>query len=500
MDLSGGGVTLRNLSKFNVLLGKNGCGKSTVLKGLDGGLDKNTYGRVRYISPERGGLLNYEPNIEQNIATNPDWMSGERRKNQSRNFRQQSAVLFRMLELLVLREIERDQFLPDYMPRSFDEVLDPINGLLERVRIERNKIKAFNVIDRDTGAEAPTDALSSGESELISLGIECLAFRHDCDPNKPNVLLIDEPDVHLHPDLQNRLARFILEAFRDTNVTVVMATHSTALLAGVATDASAGISFMPRRQLELEFQAITDVDRAILPIFGAHPLSNVFNEAPVLLIEGEDDERVWQQAVRSAAGKIRLYPCVVDGNAHFAEFEAEVNKLISAVYDNARAFSLRDRDTSPEAIDDVGHVSRMRLSCRAAENLMLSDDVLASAGSDWPGIRDAIEAWIANNGGHKFHGEMVCFRDEGFDRKGFDLKNIRNILLGLISNKPWEVLVGQRIANVAKNDGGLDGENGLMAYLGPKACGHLLRLEGPLLPVGTAGDIGAVASDESVAA
>ena len=81
MDLIGGGVTLTNLSKFNVLLGKNGCGKSTVLKSLDGALDKNAFGQVRYISPERGGLLNYEPGIDQAITGDLNWLRNARRKS-----------------------------------------------------------------------------------------------------------------------------------------------------------------------------------------------------------------------------------------------------------------------------------------------------------------------------------------------------------------------------------------------------------------------------------
>jgi hypothetical protein len=290
------------------------------------------------------------------------------------------------------------------------------------------------------------------------------------------VLLIDEPDVHLHPDLQNRLAVFMRKTFDGTTIRLVLATHSTALLSGLSDDAQARLCFMRRNQTELEFQPITNIDRAILPIFGAHPLSNVFNEAPVLLIEGEDDERVWQQAVRSASGKVRLYPCVVDGNTHFAEFETQVNKLISSVYDNARAFSLRDRDTSPEAIDDVGHVTRMRLSCRAAENLMLSDDVLSLTGTDWPSVAEAIDAWIEHNEGHKFHAEMVSFRSGGLDRKAFNLKNIRNILVGIISNKPWEVLVGQTISRVARNGGGSAGKDSIEEYLGEKVCKHLLGI------------------------
>ena len=51
--------------------------------------------------------------------------------------------------------------------------------------------------------------ISSGESELISLGIEFLVFGEELQAEKDNWLLIDEPDVHLHPDLQARLVRFL---------------------------------------------------------------------------------------------------------------------------------------------------------------------------------------------------------------------------------------------------------------------------------------------------
>jgi len=51
---------------------------------------------------------------------------------------------------------------------------------------------------------------------------------------------------------------------------------------------------------DLQFAPIDDGLRKVLPVFGAHPLSNIFNQAPVLLLEGDDDERIWQQAVRSS--------------------------------------------------------------------------------------------------------------------------------------------------------------------------------------------------------
>ena len=288
-------------------------------------------GKVRYISPERGGILSYEPSIEQNIVQDPNWLPDSRRKNQSTNFRQQSAALFRRLELLFLREIEREHTQDGYEPRSFDQIVEKLNTLLDRVRLERHDQQAFEILERETGNPANPEAISSGEAELISLGIEFLAFVRDVETDKNNILLTDSPDVHLHPDLQDRLARFVVEVLEDTPVTLVIATHSTSLLAGLSKKPDVCVAFMRAGEQEISFKPVTDVDRSILPIFGAHPLSNVFNEAPILLIEGEDDERLWQQAVRSSEGRIRVYPCVVDGVDSFTEYETEVSNLIEAI-------------------------------------------------------------------------------------------------------------------------------------------------------------------------
>lgn len=478
MDLEHVGTfSLRNLTHINVVLGKNGCGKSFLLKKLDEVLTRREgVGKVRYISPERGGLLLYEPDIERSLAQNPDWLPAQRRNNQSVNFRQQSATLFRRLELVVLREIEREHTQVGYEPRSFDRTFEQLNTLLDRVRLERDDQKAFLILERETGNVAEPKDISSGEAELITLGIELLAFVKDAEKGRQNFLLVDEPDVHLHPDLQDRFAKFCIDVLEDSSVILVLATHSTALLAGLSGKTDTSVAFMQRGDYNIVFKTVTDVDRAILPIFGAHPLSNIFNHAPILLIEGEDDGRIWQQALRSSEGRIRVYPCVVDGIDHFSEYETEVRKIIDSVYDDGHAYSLRDRDLQPEPIEDIGSVIRMRLSCRAAENLMLSDDILQLAGVDWPTYRQNLGKWIASNPEHQYFAEVQAFADDGLNRKEHDLKQIRNILIGLMSNKPWEVLVGQAIARLVMI-GGANDPNSLKAFLGEKVCHELLKLD-----------------------
>lgn len=477
MDLPNIGVyNLRGLSRRNVLLGKNGCGKSRLLKVAEQSLkERGDIGVIRYISPERAGSLEYEPNIEQTMIANSDWLANTRRRNQAGQFRQQSMTQFRRLELLALREIEKNPALRQNHAHTFDSVVDRINTLLDRVYLHREGSN-FVIRDRTTNVNVSPQEISSGESELISLGIECLVFAHECIKDRLNILLLDEPDVHLHPDLQARFGRFLNDLTREAPITLLLATHSTAFLGAMGDDNETCLAFMRFRETNLDFSPISDTHKRVLPVFGAHPLSNVFNEAPVLLLEGEDDERIWQQAVRSANGLVRLYPVAVDGIPHLAPFEREVARILEAVYDDAIGYSLRDRDETPDEIGPVGPVKRFRLNCRSAENLLLTDDVLVRANTNWQELQARISGWMEGNAAHPHHRAMSAFAAGGFDRRNTDLKEVRNDLVGLMgSNKPWEILVGQAIANTVRREG-RTGPDSIENYLGPEVCSTLLQI------------------------
>ena len=106
---------------------------------------------------------------------------------------------------------------------------------------------------------------------------------------------------------------------------------------------------------------------------------------------------------------------------------------------------------------------------------MLSDEALALAGITWTDVRVKLDQWIAANPAHQYHTQVKQFSDTGFERKSFDLKEIRNILVGIISNKPWEVLVGQAIASATAHHGNIT-EGSILDYLGGKVRQHILDL------------------------
>ena len=204
-------------------------------------------------------------------------------------------------------------------------------------------------------------------------------------------------------------------------------------------------------------------------------MSNIFNEAPVLLLEGEDDERIWQQAVRTSRGSIKVYPCVCGDINKLNEFEKETKKIINAVYDNAKAYSLRDRDDSDEPIEDLPPITRMKLSCRNAENLLLSNEVLDRFNLNWSNLKKKIDEWVEKNTEHPHYSAMQKFKESNYDRKNSNLKEIRNDLMHIIgSSKPWEVVVGQVIASLNWDEQTDFSEDGnIYNFLGEKVTKNL---------------------------
>ncbi|WP_305779116.1 AAA family ATPase [Nocardia nova] len=478
MDIEFQKYTIRGLDRINVLLGKNGCGKSTVLKQLQNAVaSSGKWASARYITPERGGVLSYNPSVEHNILNDATWLRSSRSVNQFTQFKEQTVTQYRQLELSVLRTVEIASKAGTTPKSYFSDYLERINGLLDNIEIRSiGTDNSFKLHDRESGAELSPKDISSGESELIALAIESLVFVQGVSKDTRGLLILDEPDVHLHPDLQARLVSFLAKLIDEFEFDIIMATHSTPILGELASSGEAKVCPMTARQTELTFESVDDIYQQLLPVFGAHPLTRVFSNSPTLLVEGEDDVRIWQQAVRSSNKRIQVYPVECGGLPLMAKYENRLVSIMNAVYDGATAYSLRDRDDKAENLDDMPPVKRMRLSCRAAENLLLSDEVLADLGVTWQMVSERINEWISVNAGHPKYDDMKEFAEQGFPRKVADLKNIRMILAGqiLASNKPWEVIVGQAIGSLAQRKIKSVSEHSLASYLGEEVMKNLL--------------------------
>ncbi len=104
---------------------------------------------------------------------------------------------------------------------------------------------------------------------------------------KPTAILMDEPDAHMHVNLQREVLDFFQAKCRERGVQFILATHAEELVRGV--DASRIISILSQKPSRLTSRtgvltAMADVSNAELAQLTASPM--------ILYVEGETDERI----------------------------------------------------------------------------------------------------------------------------------------------------------------------------------------------------------------
>lgn len=452
MLLNIGDIVLSSVGTVNILIGKNGSGKSRLLRQLATLYNTNESFNVVYLSPERGGRLEKDPNVAHSLEIHEDWAFNTRNSNNSERFKTISLHRLFELEREYNRKIVENVNLRKDFERNFtNDYLRKINTLLTNVFIEVDR-KSSRLIVRDyDGSEINPGDMSSGESEIVSLSIEVLYFIHALNREKLNILLLDEPDVHLHPDMQARFVRFLLEIIDDIgqqaldSVVVFIATHSTSLICALFDCDYSRIGVMEFGAKKIEFKPFSKEFKKAAPFFG-HPLSKMLSNDPLFIIEGLDDERVWRQVVRSSQGKIKLYPCIADTVCKQTELERSCSMFLKTIYDEPLAYSLRDGDGKEGSLDSIDAIKRFRLNCYSIENILLTNESFSIFGSNWEDFKEKSAYWIKlnkENVNSTLLENIINSKDRYRNKK---IKDIRNIIMGIYETRRlWEVHAGQAI-------------------------------------------------------
>jgi AAA15 family ATPase/GTPase len=81
------------------------------------------------------------------------------------------------------------------------------------------------------GLKRPIELIGTGYLQLIQLFSYILLFR-------PGILLVDEPDIHLHPSVQEKLVQTLADVAKSHDVRILLTTHSPFIVRGAPSTAN----------------------------------------------------------------------------------------------------------------------------------------------------------------------------------------------------------------------------------------------------------------------
>lgn len=124
--------------------------------------------------------------------------------------------------------------LKEQNPASIEQIETWIGQILLpiKIHVEHNNdvdlyIKCSVTLN---GQTKPIELTGTGYIQLIQIFCYILLF-------SPGILLIDEPDIHLHPDVQERLVGELIKVARERGMRIVLSTHSPFIVRGAPSDA-----------------------------------------------------------------------------------------------------------------------------------------------------------------------------------------------------------------------------------------------------------------------
>jgi len=439
--LGGGSWVLKRLNAITVVLGRNGSGKSQLLRSLRDMAPTSSH----YVVPERTGEISFEAGLMIEVG-NAQSRRNRSVGNFSPNYRQE--VVTRIQAYFTKRGTKRVGAIkhdPDDLLQALSIVLP---DFMVKVKDENPFYELLRV--KDGTSVTSVSALSSGESQLLSLGMDILTIvgMWELDQTDKRVLLLDEPDAHIHPDLQIKFADFLCHVQREYEVQILVATHSTTLLSALGQFANKKLSvlYLNTEQLTLSAQPFNAVTRELSALLGGHLLMGPLFAAPVLLVEGDDDYRVWLQVARAGSIRLCVMPCNGD---EIKQYQRTLEKMFAALSENAnlRGIALIDGDKPlpiPQPNNTQDYVRFARLECHETENLYITDEMLKELGHEsWDLAKSKIIA-AADSFGNKADSLRAV---ANIGRKCDEIKHIVSEIAEILDPKKllWSVRLGKFI-------------------------------------------------------
>jgi predicted ATP-dependent endonuclease of OLD family len=248
---------------------------------------------------------------------------------------------------------------------------------------------------REAGRRAEKELFWAGDGIQVWLQL----LFHIARVNEAPILLLDEPDLYLHPDLQRRLVRLLEGAGAQT----ITATHSPEILAEVPPTALIWVDKTNRRAVTAPDEALLgELASAIGTQFNIR-LAKALRSRVVLFVEGDDMKLL--RAVAETLGATRLAReldvAIVPLGGYSRATEIEPFRWLNEHFlkESVQEWVVLDRDyrSEPETRRTKAEFTKLGIKCHVWKRKELESYLLApramsklsGADADW--VADQLE-------------------------------------------------------------------------------------------------------------
>lgn len=256
-----------------------------------------------------------------------------------------------------------------YPLEKFEEAFTKLlpGKTLEKLNIERSDTVTYNA----KGTILPLTSLSSGEREVVSIVFDFLLR----DP-KDCIIVFDEPELHLHPELSYRLLRTLREVGERNQF--ILSTHSPEIITA-SLDQSVVFVAPPNSARNNQAVQLREDDEAarVLHLIG-QSVGVISLGKKIVLIEGTSsslDKQTYGSLIGAKHPELVLVPA--GGKESIKSFVRAFETVLNKTVWGVDFFMLCDGDSLISASADQT-VGRLRILPRYhVENYFLNEYVLA---------------------------------------------------------------------------------------------------------------------------
>lgn len=400
-----------------IVTGPNGCGKSTLLQALrtvakgrrpmyigPHRASRRQQVRFRFLGPQismqtvlEGDKLPGYEGIQDIVRARTPWDHDDAASYLKYGLCQ---IELDRREAIAERYDQKSEIPKDSLADVWAPLREMAENLLPHLNFEkidtkdRDKIQClWKVHKKDTLVDI--DDLSSGEKSIIQLFYPLIEHRvrhilsqlrgeADAPQADPVCVLVDEPELHLHPNLQGKILDYLRTLAVKENSQFIIATHSPTIVENANSDEL--YLLRPAEMVEDGHNQLVQIAtneeklQLLRDVFGS--TSNLTAMRPILVVEGKQEDRQSKRAVDA-----RVYAFLSDEFSRVTILpsggKSECRALVQSLGDILREFSqdlkahaLLDRDLE-EQDPQEGRIHLLPVSM--VENLLVDPQVIWQA-------------------------------------------------------------------------------------------------------------------------